>query len=244
MELVADAVAFDHPPFNHDDRAAFTAEVNTARPKRAAPNGDEMKTCIALLAPILFLGCAAAPPAAPSAPPAAKTPATIDVTEAMGSPHPGEAAPDFALTDQRGASVSLSSLRGNVVVVSFVTSWCPYSKAEQPHLAALPAAYEGKPVRFVVIDVQESDAGYRKYLDRVAMPLPVLHDVDGKVTESFVAPGAQPHVKKRAEVPIAGTVVVDATGTIRAIHLADLNRFDVEMTITRATIDRLLAAAP
>lgn len=169
------------------------------------------------------------------------TPATIDVTEAMGSPHPGDPAPDFTLPDQHGAPVSLSALRGNAVVVSFVASWCPYSTAEQQHLAALAGAYQGKPVRFVIVDVQEGDAGYRKYLDRVAMPMPVVHDADGKVTESFVAPGAQPNVKRRTEVPIAGHVVIDASGVIRAIHMANLNRFDAELTITRATLDRVLA---
>ena len=186
---------------------------------------------------LVVLGCAGAP----ASPDARKAPATIDVTSAMGSPHPGDAAPDFTLTDQHGAAASLSSLRGNVVVVSFVASWCPYSTAEQPHLAALPAAYQGKPVRFVVIDVQEDTAGYRKYLERVAMPMAVVHDADGKVTESFVAPGAQPNVKRRAEVPIAGHVVIDAGGIIRAIHMANLNRFDAELTITRATIDGVLA---
>lgn len=169
------------------------------------------------------------------------TPATIDVTDAMGSPHPGDVAPDFTLADQHGAAVTLSSLRGNAVVVSFVTSWCPYSAAEQAHLAALPNAYQGKPVRFVVINVQEGDAGYQKYLGRVAMPMSVVHDKDGKVTESFVAPGAQPNVKRRTEVPIAGHVVIDASGVIRAIHMANLNRFDAELTITRATLDRVLA---
>ena len=182
--------------------------------------------------------CASAPPPAP---PVAKV-AAIDVTPEMGSPHAGDAAPDFTLKDQGGADVKLSSLKGNVVVLSFVTSWCPYSKAEQAHLAALAPSYASKAVKFVAVDVQEDDAGYKKYVDRVAMPLPVLHDVDGKVSESFVAAGAQPKVKNRAEVPIAGNVVVDKDGVIRAIHLADLNPYDAEMTITKATVDDLLAA--
>lgn len=169
------------------------------------------------------------------------TPATLDVTDAMGSPHPGDVAPDFTLTDQHGAAVTLSSLRGNAVVVSFVASWCPYSAAEQKHLAALASSYQGRAVRFVVVDVQEGDAGYKKYLERVSMPMPVLHDKDGKVTESFVAPGAQPNVKRRTEVPIAGHVVIDPAGVIRAIHMANLSRFDAELTITRATLERVLA---
>ncbi|MBI1947485.1 MAG: TlpA family protein disulfide reductase [Deltaproteobacteria bacterium] len=200
---------------------------------------NQLHLALILAAAAALGSCASA--SADQRTPADLTPATIDVTEAMGSPHPGDLAPDFTLTDQHGAPLSLSSLRGNAVVLSFVASWCPYSAAEQQHLATLPTQYQGKPVRFVIVDVQEGDAGYRKYLERVVMPMPVVHDADGKVTESFVAPGAQPGVKRRTEVPIAGHVVIDANGVIRAIHMANLNRFDAELTITRATLDRVLA---
>lgn len=37
----------------------------------------------------------------------------------------GELVPDFTLTDQNGASVSLSSLRGKVVALTFIYSRCP-----------------------------------------------------------------------------------------------------------------------
>jgi len=38
---------------------------------------------------------------------------------------PGQAVPDFTLTDQNGAAVSLSSLRGKVVAVTFIYTRCP-----------------------------------------------------------------------------------------------------------------------
>jgi peroxiredoxin len=201
-----------------------------------------------IIALVLLASCATSAPSpsssssssSSSATAAPIVPAVIDVTDAMGSPHPGEPAPDFALKDASGAEVKLSALKGSVVVVSFVTSWCPYSKAEQPNLAKVGAEYAGKGVKFVVVDIQEDDAGFKKYIDRVAMPMPVVRDVDGKVAESFVAPGAQPKVTKRSEVPIAGNVVVDKDGTIRAIHFADLAHFDAEMTFTKKTLDSLL----
>lgn len=37
----------------------------------------------------------------------------------------GESVPDFTLTDQQGAGVSLSSLRGSVVAITFIYSRCP-----------------------------------------------------------------------------------------------------------------------
>jgi ABC-type glycerol-3-phosphate transport system substrate-binding protein len=40
-------------------------------------------------------------------------PNVITVTDAMGSPHAGDAAPDFELSDGKGATAKLSSLRGS-----------------------------------------------------------------------------------------------------------------------------------
>jgi peroxiredoxin len=216
----------------------FCAPAMPGSAKEAAMNYVRSLSVVLLAA---LASCATAPSSSTS-PPAAPAPvATIDVTAEMGSPHPGEAAPDFTLKDQTGADVKLSSLKGNVVVVSFVTSWCPYSKAEQPHLAALASSYAGKAIKFVAVDIQEDDAGYQKYLARTSMPMPVVRDLDGKVAESFVAPGAQPKVTKRSEVPIAGNVVVDKDGVINAIHFGDLAHYDAEMTITKKTVDALLS---
>src|SRR4051812_24404175 len=94
---------------------------------------------VVVVVAVVIASCASAPAPAPSTTTAAApvVPHTIDVTDAMGSPHPGDAAPDFTLKDQSGADVKLSALKGSVVVVSFVTSWCPFSKAEQPNLAKL-----------------------------------------------------------------------------------------------------------
>src|SRR5947207_15260201 len=95
----------------------------------------------------LWTGCAAAPQKvgatadkaalAPRSGEAALAPPSVLVTEAFGSPHIGQLAPDFELVDQGGAHVRLSELRGSVVVLAFVASFCPFSAAAQPNLARL-----------------------------------------------------------------------------------------------------------
>jgi thiol-disulfide isomerase/thioredoxin len=111
-------------------------------------------------------GAAAPPPVALSsaASPSDSTPAepSIAVTAEMGTPHVGDVAPDFDLVAQDGSHVKLSSLRGQVVMLAFVTSWCPFSQAEQPHLKVLAEQYAGKNVKVVAIDIKEDDAGFRK----------------------------------------------------------------------------------
>jgi protein SCO1/2 len=59
----------------------------------------------------------------------------------------GEAVPDFTLTDQHGASVSLSSLRGQVVAVTFIYSRCPlpdYCPKMVTNLAAVRDRYRDR----------------------------------------------------------------------------------------------------
>jgi cytochrome oxidase Cu insertion factor (SCO1/SenC/PrrC family) len=78
----------------------------------------------------------------------AATPSVV-VTPEMGSPHVGNEAPDFELADQNGAHVKLSSMRGSVVVLAFVASYCPFSGAAQPHLVDVARDYAARGVRVV-----------------------------------------------------------------------------------------------
>src|SRR5436309_2133011 len=87
--------------------------------------------------------------------PADDAPRVVEVTPDLGSPHEGDPAPDFELPDQDGKPTKLSSMKGSIVVLAFVTSWCPFSKAEHPNLKTFADAYAPKGVKFVAVDVAE-----------------------------------------------------------------------------------------
>lgn len=63
--------------------------------------------------------------------------------------------PDLKLSDLNGQRQKLSSLRGNVVVVSFWATWCGPCREELPRLSKLSESYSGKPVRFVAVSIDE-----------------------------------------------------------------------------------------
>jgi peroxiredoxin len=158
-----------------------------------------------------------------------------------GSPHIGDLAPDFELVDQDGSKMRLSSLRGKIVMLAFVTSWCPYSESEQPYLAKLGVDYASdNRVRVLAVDVKEPDDGYRKYLARAKMPFPVTRDLTGDVAASYAPSGAQPSFKDRTSVLVTSNLVIDPEGRIRFFTLADTVHFDARLVHARHAIDALL----
>jgi peroxiredoxin len=200
-----------------------------------------MKTMSSSFLVLSLLGCASAPLSASSA----GTPTSVDapsvvVTPEMGSPHPGDAAPDFTLTDQSGQRVSLSALRGSVVVLAFVASYCPFSEAAQPSLTKLADAYAPRGVKVVAVDVREDDAGYRTYVTRTQMPFPVLHDGDGVVSTAYAPAQASPGVKDRTKVVVTSNLVIDREGRIRFFTLLDTAHFDAGLVHVRHAVDEVL----
>jgi thiol-disulfide isomerase/thioredoxin len=68
----------------------------------------------------------------------------------------GDTAPDFTLkvvtlTGLSDQSVTLSSLRGKVVFLEFMVSWCPVCQQMAPSLAYLSHQYQGQDVVFLSV---------------------------------------------------------------------------------------------
>src|SRR3990172_7623150 len=59
----------------------------------------------------------------------------------------GEVAPDFFLRDINGKIVTLTSLRGSVVIINFWATWCPPCREEVPYLNVLNNQYKAGGVR-------------------------------------------------------------------------------------------------
>jgi peroxiredoxin len=202
-----------------------------------------IKLCLGIA--VVFSACAPALPpsdAARTAPAEHRAPSepSIVVTDAMGSPHIGEAAPEFELPDQHGETVRLSDARGSVVVLAFVASFCPFSQAEQPNLAKLAADYAGRKVKVIAVGI-DTEVGSRSYLERMPMALPVLRDPGGEVALRFTPPGAQPELKDRTMALVTSNLVIDREGKIRFFTVLDTVHFDAELVHVRRAVDGLLA---
>jgi peroxiredoxin len=77
----------------------------------------------------------------------------------------GQTAPEFTMNDTLGKPVSLSSLKGSMVLVDFWASWCGPCRAENPNVVAAFKKYGSK--GFTVLGVS-LDTDKSKWMDAIA----------------------------------------------------------------------------
>ncbi len=96
-------------------------------------------------------------------------------------------APDFALSDVQGHKVSLSGLRGKVVIVEFWATWCPPCQESAPELNTLYEKFKNRNFDLLAISVDkgaEADSAVRNFVKEQKLAYPVLQD-DGTVSRSY-----------------------------------------------------------
>lgn len=95
-------------------------------------------------------------------------------------------APDFAAPDLRGQAVSLSSLRGKVVVVNVWTTWCPPCRQEMPSMERLAAHFRGRDFQLLAVSQDEGDREkVEAFARELGLTFPVLLDPQRQVGERF-----------------------------------------------------------
>lgn len=86
--------------------------------------------------------------------------------ESMLRLSPGAVAPDFTLTQPDGTSLTLSDLRGHVVLVDFWASWCGPCMAEMPTVKALYAKYRDKGLRVLGVSMDHVRGAWTKSIEK------------------------------------------------------------------------------
>jgi cytochrome c biogenesis protein CcmG/thiol:disulfide interchange protein DsbE len=92
---------------------------------------------------------------------------------------PGKVAPDFELPALSGdGALSSEELKGFPVVVNFWASWCQPCREEAGLLERTWRAYEEQGVRFVGVNIQDTDDAARKFVRDFGISYPVVTDAD------------------------------------------------------------------
>ena len=91
---------------------------------------------------------------------------------------------DFTLKDLHGKKVTLSELRGKIVLVNFCATWCPPCRMEMPDLDVLYTHFQSQGL--VVLSITDEEAfKVNSMIAPWGYHPPVLLDTDGKVHKLF-----------------------------------------------------------
>lgn len=132
----------------------------------------------------------------------------------MSKLQPGDAAPDFTLTDADGGEVSLESFRGRRVILYFypaaMTPGCTKQACDfRDNLGALTE--QG----FVVLGVsKDKPAKLQQFRERDALTFPLLSDPALDVHKAYGAYGEKTNYGKTIMGVIRSTFIIDPDGKV------------------------------
>ena len=118
------------------------------------------------------------------------------------------AAPDFTLKDYLGRELTLSSLRGQVVLVNFWATWCGTCAVEMPSMEKLVTRMSGRPFRLLAVSVDDGWPEIRKFFDK-GTPLEILLDAKKDTPRRY---GTEKYPE---------SFLIDKHGQIRAFVVSD-----------------------
>jgi peroxiredoxin len=141
---------------------------------------------------------------------------------ALAGVRSGQHAPEFALPTLKGARVSLSSLRGKVVLIDFWAQWCEPCKKELPQLERLAKEYAPKGVVVLTVNIDKQRENAEKMARQLGLTVDVLLDPAGNLAATFDLP------------KMPSSFVVDKKGVVRFVHegfegQSDLDRIRKEL---------------
>lgn len=83
---------------------------------------------------------------------------------------PGNPAPDFTLNQPDGTPLTLSDLRGKIVVIDFWASWCKPCRAANPAMKELYKKYHAQGVEILGISNDNDHDAWRKAIEQDDLP--------------------------------------------------------------------------
>lgn len=119
----------------------------------------------------------------------------------------GNVAPDFTLKSIDGKNISLSSLKGKVVVLDFWGSWCVWCIKGMPKMKEYYAKYKGK-LEILGIDCNDTEQKWRDAVKKHELPwLHVRNEGNPDVTVLYGISGFPTKIVIDAEGKISKVVV-------------------------------------
>lgn len=94
--------------------------------------------------------------------------------------------PDLAFTTIEGKEISMASLRGKMVIVNFWATYCPGCIEEMPDLVGTYKQYHEKGLEIIAVSIADDPPNQvLNFVQKNALPFPVVHDSDAKISQAF-----------------------------------------------------------
>lgn len=132
------------------------------------------------------------------------------IVQAATGPVDSGQAPDFSLTTFQGETVTLSKLRGQVVVINFWASWCPPCREEAAYLERTWRKYQDQGVVFIGVDYADTEKEALAYIAEFDITYPNGPDIGTRIAQAYRIRG------------VPETFFVDGQGQLRGVHIGPL----------------------
>ena len=100
----------------------------------------------------------------------------------------GEEAPNFQLRDLAGNVVTLSQLRGKIVLLNFWATWCGPCRVEMPAMEQLYRTFPRREFEILAVSTDPQGAAVtRPFQQEMGFTFPILHDSEFRVGLTYGA---------------------------------------------------------
>jgi len=133
-------------------------------------------------------------------------------------PRVGREAVEYPAATLAGDTVTLASLRGEVVLLNLWATWCVPCRAETPYLQELFEEYGDRGFRIVGISLDTGDAAdqVEMFVEEYGVTYTILHDPQMRGMELYQVPG------------LPATFLIDREGTLAWIRYGPIQEGDAD----------------
>lgn len=131
---------------------------------------------------------------------------TRDPNEVTVGLQVGQQAPDFTLTTLDGQTVTLSELRGKIVLLNFWATWCPPCRIEMPEFEDV-ANTRSDEIVIVAVNLMEGPELVQPFVDELGLTFTIAMDPNGDVNQRYQVTG------------YPTSYIIDAEGMVSIVHV-------------------------